>query len=98
MSADQTDQSHVPLAPRKCRAALALLGWSVRDLGRASGVAPQAIRLWERGIVPLDTGASARVQTCLSEAGIDFREDGTVRLRQGESGVDPTIRTAAGHR
>lgn len=45
------------LTPEACRAARALLGWSIRDLASAAGVSPTTVLALEQG------GASARPET-----------------------------------
>lgn len=68
------------LTPRKCRAAMALLGWTVRDLGRRTGIGHRPIRLWERGLYRDGRELAARLHTFIVAAGVEFRDDGSVWL------------------
>ncbi|HEY0836061.1 MAG TPA: hypothetical protein VGE72_19305 [Azospirillum sp.] len=78
----------VRLTPRKLRAALALLGWTVRDLGHASGVGHRPIRLWERGLHRDGNDLAAHLHSFLAAAGVEFHDDGSTWLSD-EGGKRP---------
>lgn len=73
-------QGDTALSPRQCRAALALLDWNVRHLGRMAGTDHRAIRLWERGLNPQGSAIAARLYSALVAAGVEFRDNGAIWL------------------
>jgi transcriptional regulator with XRE-family HTH domain len=69
----------------QCRAARALLGWSVQELSELSGVSARSIHTCERALgVPRMTVATIeRIQQALERGGVEFiqRSNGGVGVR-----------------
>lgn len=73
------------MTPAQCRAARALLDWTIFDLSRASGVMPRTVGAWERGKHPSIGTMVSRMQRALEAAGVEFGDDGHVRLKEATS-------------
>lgn len=59
------------LTPEACRAARALLRWSVRDLGERVGVRGESISAFETGR-PMREGNKAKIVLALDAAGVEI--------------------------
>lgn len=69
------------ISPALCRAARALLEWSQAELAAASHLGPSTVRDFEKGRrVPSHNNLMA-IRQALETAGVEFTEDGGVRLR-----------------
>jgi hypothetical protein len=63
------------ISPIQCRAARALLDWTLRDLSSKSGVAVDTIRRHEKGAT-LHERTNQALRETLQKAGIVFLDDG----------------------
>ncbi len=66
---------------KQCRAARAMLRWSVKELSSRAGVSPTTVNRFERELVEPIGATRAAIQRAFEAAGIEF-EDGCVCLRQ----------------
>jgi transcriptional regulator with XRE-family HTH domain len=66
----------------QCKMARAALGWGIRDLASRARVGSATVSRFESGQgtpIPATVGA---MQRTLEAAGVEFRPDGSVRLRE----------------
>lgn len=68
--------------PMQCRAARAILNWSVANLVAASKVSRGTIASFEREERTPTTANLAAIRRALEEAGVEFPDEWTVRLRE----------------
>ena len=69
-----------PVTPAQCRAARALLRWTIQDLSRAAEVAQDTIARYEAGSQPDRTYRKRTLralQEALEQAGVEFLGNGT---------------------
>jgi transcriptional regulator with XRE-family HTH domain len=71
------------LTPTECRAARALLDWSQDDLALKSGVSKRAITNFEKGHTTPIRANLAAIKGALEIGGVEFLEDGALRLKAG---------------
>ncbi|MCB9701886.1 MAG: transcriptional regulator [Myxococcales bacterium] len=72
------------MTPEQCRAARALLRWTVQDLHKASGVAAHTISTFEARSAPdrkFRTATLTTLQLAFERAGIEFLGDGAPGVR-----------------
>lgn len=85
--------ANLALAPSLCRAARAMLNWSLEELAERARVTPAWLAAFEGEREPgtdLDPGEAERLRRALEEAGVDFLHAGEpssgggrgLRLRQ----------------
>ena len=70
------------ITPSQCRMARVGLGWGVRDLARAAQVGVATVNRFETGQVKPTKANLAAIQAALETAGVEFKPDGSVRLRE----------------
>jgi DNA-binding XRE family transcriptional regulator len=79
------------ISPAQCRAARALLNWTQEMLATRAGAALKTVRDFEtERRKPLNV-ARTTVRRALEEAGVEFFEDGGLRLRK-QGSCDPSTR------
>lgn len=69
------------LTPDQCRAARALLDWTILDAAGRSGVSDRAINRFERRQSAPRGASQAALQRAFEVAGVEFGEDGWLRLK-----------------
>lgn len=74
-----SDADSPTFAPEACRAARALLGWSIRDLAAAAGVSPDAIVNLERPHPTARPSTYGKVRQALAAKGVELIAGSTVR-------------------
>ncbi len=70
------------IMPVQCKMARVAVGWGVRDLAAKARVSPSTVTRFENELatpIPLTVEA---MQRALEAAGVEFRPDGSVRLRE----------------
>lgn len=98
--ADPLDSGVPALGAEQCRAARAMLGWSVEDLAGRAGVTGLFVEAFEQGREPGDGDdlhESLRIRRVLEEAGVEFIDAGLpsagggpgLRLRSSPSYIQP---------
>ncbi|GLK82935.1 helix-turn-helix domain-containing protein [Ancylobacter defluvii] len=98
--ADPLDSGVPALGAEQCRAARAMLGWSVGDLAGHAGVTGGYVEAFEQGREPgdgNDPNESVRMRRALEHAGIEFIDAGLpsagggpgLRLRSTPSYIQP---------
>ena len=60
------------LTPESCRAARALLRWSVRDLGEASSVRFETISIFESTNRPMRQGTASKIIAAFEVRGVEL--------------------------
>lgn len=76
-----------PATRTQIRMARAALGWGVRELGNATGLAPGTITRIENGKEAMG-GSLRKIEQALQEAGIDFPDPYTVSYRRAVDRAD----------
>lgn len=82
-----TDDHQVRLTGEACRAARAILNWSVRDLIRVAGVSPNTVNKVETGET-VGAEAAGRIQAAFERNGVEVL---------GPSAPGARLREASGH-
>jgi transcriptional regulator with XRE-family HTH domain len=70
------------LTPAQSRAARALVDWSQDKLAGASNLSESTIRDFEKGRRVPATNNLAAIRRALEAAGVEFKPDGSLRLRE----------------
>jgi ribosome-binding protein aMBF1 (putative translation factor) len=70
------------MTPLQCVTARARLGWGVRRLAAEAEVAPSTAHRFEVGRHTPTRATLAAMQRALEAAGVEFRPDGSVQLRE----------------
>ena len=73
------------LTAAQSRAGRALVDWSQDKLAGASNLSESTIRDFEKGRRVPATNNLAAIRRALEAAGVEFKPDGAVRLRDGEA-------------
>jgi transcriptional regulator with XRE-family HTH domain len=71
------------LTPAQSRAARALVDWSQERLAGASNLSESTIRDFEKGRRVPATNNLIAIRRALEGAGVEFRDDGSLRLNAG---------------
>jgi transcriptional regulator with XRE-family HTH domain len=66
----------------QCKMARAALGWGIRDLARSARVGSATVSRFEAGQGTPIPATLAAMQRTFEAAGVEFRPDGSVRLRE----------------
>jgi hypothetical protein len=74
----------VTLTGAQVRAARALLGWTLVDLGYRARVADSTIMRFEGARHPIRPDKVEAMRRTLEAAGVAFEDDGQVRMRDGK--------------
>ena len=75
------------ITPVQCRMARAAKGWGVRDLAAKAGVSFSTVTRFENGSAEPHGSTLAVIRQALETAGVEFKPDGAVRLRDGEAAM-----------
>jgi transcriptional regulator with XRE-family HTH domain len=70
------------LTPAQSRAARALVDWSQERLAEGSNLSESTIRDFEKGRRVPATNNLIAIRRALEEAGVEFKPDGSLRLRE----------------
>ncbi len=85
---DETTAARL-LTPAACRAARALLGWSIADLVREAGTSPNSVSRFERAGGPIRPATALKIVAAFHGAGVEITNgDGTgarLRSRDGQT-------------
>lgn len=73
----------MPLSIAQCRAARALLGWSIADLAKAAGVGVMTVNRFEAGS-PVRASSTNLIEAAFAAAGLAFIAAGEASSRGGE--------------
>jgi transcriptional regulator with XRE-family HTH domain len=81
-TAKESGNRRVNVSTPQLRAARAFLGWTAGEMERRSKVHRHTVRKIERGLIDKpQRGTLARIIGALERAGVEFLEDGGVRLK-----------------
>jgi DNA-binding XRE family transcriptional regulator len=72
----------VIISPQQCKEARKMLGWSRANCGKAAGIGPSTVYIFERGIVRQSTWISTALRDAFQSAGVEFIAD-----HGGDAGV-----------
>jgi transcriptional regulator with XRE-family HTH domain len=70
------------LTPAQSRAARALVDWSQERLAEGSNLSESTVRDFEKGRRVPATNNLIAIRRALEEAGVEFKPDGSLRLRE----------------
>ena len=68
---DENDAARI-LTPGACRAARALLGWSIGDLVREAGTSPNSVVRFEGDKGPIRAGTALKIIQAFEAAGVEI--------------------------
>lgn len=89
---EASGQSPDTMTPEQCRAARALLNWSVADLASKGGWDEELLRNFEMGVTETPSGTIEAVRSALMTGGVIFTNGGSAGVRLGQKGADEGTR------
>ena len=69
------------ISPSQAKAARELLGWSKRQLADRAGISSSTVWIFEASVRPLGKWCILVIQRALEDAGVEFIDDESVRMR-----------------
>jgi transcriptional regulator with XRE-family HTH domain len=80
-----TEETKMTFTGAQVKAARQLLGWTMLDLGYRARVIEPTIAAFERSLRAVAPDKMLAVKRALERAGVEFEDDGRVRLREGKA-------------
>jgi transcriptional regulator with XRE-family HTH domain len=79
-----TKKAKMRVTGAQVKAARELLGWTLLDLGYRASVSEPTISAFERNLRVVAPDKVLAIKRVLERAGVEFEDDGRVRLREGK--------------